>query len=497
MAPYFPIALDLTHRRCLVVGGGPVAARKVEALLDARATVVVVAPHVSAEIEALGVLRAIEVRSRAYHATDCDEMFLTIAATDDRATNARVAVDARTRGVLVNAVDDAESCDFITPAVVRRGDVQVAVTTGGSSPALARHLRERLEELLTPAYGTLASLLAEVRGELQAKGERRDPETWQRAIRAALLLVQAGDTHDALHALRSALRVSAWGTEVGTADDWTQPSAIADPQAPAHSSSGRVVLVGAGPGDPGLLTLAGRDAIAAADVIVYDRLVNRALLDRASPGARLIYVGKQRGERQMNQEEINDLLCSEARGGNVVVRLKGGDPFVFGRGGEEALAAREAGIPCTVIPGISAALAAPAAAGIPVTHRGLSSAFTVVTGHEDPSKLDGSVDWDALVQVGGTLVLLMAVETLPAVCARLMESGLEADTPAAVIQSGTTEGQRIVTGCVANLAERARSAGITAPATTVIGEVAVLADALAPQVRARAAALGGAHGSHG
>jgi uroporphyrin-III C-methyltransferase/precorrin-2 dehydrogenase/sirohydrochlorin ferrochelatase len=471
MTPFFPVALNLQGRRCLVVGGGTVAQRKIDALLDAAAQVVVVAPRISGEIEALGLLRALEIRLREYRPDDLDGVFLVVAATDDRAANARVAADARERGVLVNAVDDPDNCDFITPAVVRRGDVQVAVTTGGASPALARHLRELLERTLPPEYAALADLLAEVRSELRRDGVRADPEDWQLAIRGALRILETGDVEKARQHLRTTLEV-------------TPP-----PNAP---SEGRIVLVGAGPGDPGLLTIAGRDAIADADVVVYDRLVNPALLEYARSDAQLVYAGKRRGGGSMTQAEINDLLCAEALAGKVVVRLKGGDPFVFGRGGEEVLAARAAAVPCTVIPGITAAVAAPAAAGIPVTHRGLSSAFTVVTGHEDPGKPDGAIDWDALAQLGGTLVLLMGVETLPQVCQRLIDGGLPNDTPAAVIQSGTTEEQRVVGGDLATIAELARLAGVQAPATTVIGEVAALATQASETLRA---ATGGAHGT--
>ncbi len=453
MTHYFPVALSLEGRRCLVVGGGAVAERKVAALVDAGADVIVIAPHISAAIEALGLLHSIELRRREYRPADLTDIFLAVAATDDRDVNARVAADARGRGVLVNAVDDPANCDFITPAVVRRGEIQVAVTTGGTSPALARHVRELIEDLLPPEYEALADLLAQVRVELRSTGVRADPETWQAAIQAALSLLRVGDLDQ---------------------KGEREHSPRTDP-----AVEGRIVLVGAGPGDPGLLTLAGRDAIAEADVIVYDRLVNSALLDLARPAARRVYVGKHHGGGPMSQSEINDLLCTEARAGNIVVRLKGGDPFVFGRGGEEALAARAAGIDFSVVPGVSAAVAVPAYAGIPVTHRGLSSAFTVVTGHEDPTKPDATVDWDALAQAGGTLVLLMGVETLPGVCRRLIAAGRAAETPAAVIQCGTTPEQRVVTGDLSTIADRARAAGIEAPATTVIGEVAALADALA------------------
>jgi uroporphyrinogen III methyltransferase/synthase len=239
------------------------------------------------------------------------------------------------------------------------------------------------------------------------------------------------------------------------------------------------VLVGAGPGDPGLITVAGQRAIAEADVVVYDRLVNTAILDAARTDARIVYAGKSRGGGPMSQDEINELICDEALAGNVVVRLKGGDPFVFGRGGEEALAAVAAGVPFTVIPGITAAIAAPAYAGIPVTQRGMASTFTVLTGHEDPSKPTTSLDWEFLARSGGTLVLLMGVDTLGGICRRLVDAGLAPDTPAAIVQNATRDTQRAVTGTVGDIAERAQAAGIRAPATTVIGRVVSLGETLA------------------
>ena len=237
-------------------------------------------------------------------------------------------------------------------------------------------------------------------------------------------------------------------------------------------SSGRVVLVGAGPGDPELITVKGLRWLRRADVVVYDRLASPALLDEARPGALRIDAGKASGRHCLPQSAITPLLVHHARAGRLVVRLKGGDPFVFGRGGEEVLACRAAGIPVEVVPGVSAAVAAPAAAGIPVTHRGLAAAVTVVTGHEAPSS--AAVDWDALGRHTGTLVVLMGVGALPAIAARLLAAGRPASTPAAVVSRGTTAGQRIVASTLADIAERARH--LPAPATIVIGDVVRLAD---------------------
>jgi uroporphyrin-III C-methyltransferase len=241
-------------------------------------------------------------------------------------------------------------------------------------------------------------------------------------------------------------------------------------------SRGRVVLVGAGPGDPELITVRGLRRLRQADVVVYDRLVNPVLLDEAPPGALRIFAGKSGGHPCASQSAINALLVHHAEAGRLVVRLKGGDPFVFGRGAEEALACARAGIPIEVVAGVSSAVAAPAAAGIPVTHRGLSSSFAVVTGHEDPSKPGNRVNWERLAGAVDTLVILMGVAALPRIAARLLAGGRDPATPAAVIHRGTTQAQQVVTGSLAEIAER--SAHLAAPAVIVVGEVVAVSDLL-------------------
>lgn len=251
------------------------------------------------------------------------------------------------------------------------------------------------------------------------------------------------------------------------------------PQSKEQSSHGRVYLVGAGPGDPELFTLKGLRCLRAADVVVYDRLINPSLLDEARSEARRVFVGKEAGCHPMKQEQINELLIKYAQQGYVVVRLKGGDPFVFGRGGEEALALAYAGIPFEVVPGVSSAIAVPAYAGIPVTHRDHASSVIMVTGHEDLEHAPSSINWEALAKLGGTLVILMGVATLPHVTRRLLDGGLSPDTPAAVIQQGTIPQQRVVTDTLVNIAGRAASANIKSPAVVVIGTVVALSDTLA------------------
>jgi uroporphyrin-III C-methyltransferase len=251
-------------------------------------------------------------------------------------------------------------------------------------------------------------------------------------------------------------------------------------------SSGRVVLVGAGPGDPELITVKGLGWLRRAEVVVHDRLVATALLDEAPAGGLRFFAGKSPGRHCIPQSAISPLLVHHARAGRLVIRLKGGDPFVFGRGGEEVLACRAAGIPVEVVPGISSAVAVPAAAGIPVTHRGLASSFAVLTGHEDEAKPERAVDWAAVATSVETLVVLMGVAGLPGIAARLVAAGRPATTPAAVISRGTTDEQRVVTGTLADIAERARA--LPSPATVVVGEVVRLGDA-DPRGSTRAAAL--------
>ena len=254
-----------------------------------------------------------------------------------------------------------------------------------------------------------------------------------------------------------------------------------DAAPPAHgsSSSGKVCLVGAGPGDPELITLKGLRYLRAADVVVYDRLINLSLLDEVRPEAERLFAGKEPGCHSMKQEEINSLLIKYARQGRLVVRLKGGDPFIFGRGGEEALALAHAGIPFEIVPGVSAAIAVPAYAGIPVTHREYSSSVTIVTGHEDPTHTSSTVNWERLAKLDSTLVILMGMTALASITRQLLQGGLHPATPAAVIQQGTVPQQRVVTDTLVNIAEHARTAGIKSPAVVVIGAVAALSDPLA------------------
>lgn len=453
---FYPVFLNLRGRRVVVVGGGAIAEQKVTGLLDAGARVILVSPALTWKLEDLAATGAIDVRRRAYQPGDLEGAFIAIAATDDRGANAAVWDEAEERGILLNAVDDLPHCSFIAPAVHREGDIAVAISTGGKSPAFAVRLRERIAALIGREEAALLDLLGELRPHVAARVPDFKTRTrlWYQIVDSdAVEYLRRGDRDGARRRI----------------DELVEQAV-----APAERR-GMVYLVGAGPGDPELITVRGLAALRRADVIVYDRLVHPHLVERAAPWAERIFVGKRPEGRSVEQEKTNDLLVELAKSGQVVVRLKGGDPFVFGRGAEEGEALRRAGVPFEVVPGVSSALAAPGAAGIPVTHRRYASAFAVAAGHECAGESD--LDWDALARMP-TLVFLMGLRGLSTITRRLLEHGASAATPAAVIASATLPEERTVVGTLATIADQAREAGIAAPATLVVGEVVRVRDTL-------------------
>jgi len=457
---FYPVFLNLQGRHCVVVGGGAIAEQKLVGLLEAGARVTVVSPLLTWKLEDLASTGAIEVHRRPYERGDLKGAFIAIAATDDRSANAAVWDEAEERGILLNAVDDLPHCSFIAPAIHREGDVAVAISTGGKSPAFAVRLRERIAALIGREEGEFLNLLGELRPHVAARVPDFKLRTrlWYQIVDSdAIEYVRRGDVTGARRRIDELLEQTVSG------------------HAPASEPRGMVYLVGAGPGDPGLVTVRGLDALRKADVIVYDRLVHPDLVNRAAPWAEKIFVGKRAEGRSIEQDKTNDLLVSLARAGQVVVRLKGGDPFVFGRGAEECETLRNAGIPFQVIPGVSSALAAPAAAGIPVTHRRYASAFAIAAGHECEGESD--LDWEALARIP-TLVFLMGLRGLSTITGRLLAHGAGPDTPAAVIASATLPEERTIVGTLATIAELANAAGIVAPATLVVGEVVRVRDLL-------------------
>lgn len=457
MAFGYPVALDLEGRRCVVVGGGAVAGRKAQGLLDAGALVTVIAEAASDEVEALDGVALVR---RAYRRGDLEGSFLAIAATDSRPVNAAVFAEASERGVLCNAVDDVEHCHFAAPSIVRRGDLTISVSTGGKAPALARRLRELLSAEFGDEWGELVGVLAAARAEaLAVQGGTREVDfgTWAQRWHTALSgdlagMVREGRAGEVADVVRRTL--------AGEEPTSGQGSA-------GGSVGGSVAIVGAGPGDPGLISVRGRRLIDAADVVVYDRLVNPLLW----AGKDAVDAGKEPGSHRVDQAQINGLLVRLAGEGKRVVRLKGGDPFVFGRGAEEAEALAAAGIPVEIVPGVTSAVAAPAAAGISLTDRRRSSSFAVVTGH----CATGDLDWKGLATAVDTLVILMGLARLPEIVGQVLAAGRSPDTPAAVVRNATLPDQQVVTARLADLPEAVARAGISAPAVVVIGDVAATA----------------------
>lgn len=452
---YFPIFANLAGRPVLVVGGGAVAARKISLLLKAGAEVRVAAKHLNAELSALAAENKILWLAEEFRAEHIRTVFLIIAASSDQALNRRVFHLAESCQKPVNVVDDRDHCSFIFPSVIDRNPVQIAVSSSGSAPVLARLLRERLEALLPPSLGDMAEISGRwrdaVKGKLKSVTERR--RFWEKQFngRFAALVKNRQNT--------LAERELAGQLE----------------QSRQNDQGGSVSLVGAGPGDAGLLTLKGLQEIQQADVVLYDALVSDGILSLVRRDAERIFVGKRaRGERTP-QEDTNALMVRLAREGKRVVRLKGGDSFVFGRGGEELEVLARHHIPFSVVPGITAAIGATAYAGIPLTHRDYAQSAVFVTGHRKADAPD--IEWQTLARSRQTLVIYMGALKAALIAERLQQHGRSPDTPAAVISQGTLPAQKTATGTLANLAELAETA--PNPALIVIGEVVGLHEKLA------------------
>ena len=454
-ASLYPLFARLDGHPVLVVGGGAVARRKVAALRAAGAQVTVGAPALDPELARLAVEGAIAHRAGAFDAAWLDAAWLVIAATDDRATNRAVADAAHARRLWVNVVDDIALSSFHVPALVRRGPLQVAISSGGGAPVLARLLRSRIEALLDASWSALAELLESRRAALRA----RLPDAAQRRRWVERLL--AGEVPRLLRARQPAAAERAFD------------AALRDADAPA---SGAVALVGAGPGDPGLLTLHALRALGEADVVVHDALVGEEVLALARRDADFVDVGKRAGGIGATQDAIHATLLAHARAGKRVVRLKGGDPFVFGRGGEELQFLRAHGIACEVVPGVTAALACAAYAGIPLTHRDHASSLRLLTAHGREG--GGDLDWAALARATRkreTLAVYMGVAGLARLRDGLLAHGGRAGLPFALIEQGTRPAQRVVTGPLAELPELARRHAVASPALLILGDVAALA----------------------
>ena len=450
---YLPIFAELKEKPVLVVGGGDIASRKIELLRRAGAKVLIAARELCPELQALADEQQLTWLAKEFDEAQLDHVFLVIAATDDSVLNARVFDAANQRYRLVNVVDDQPKCTFIFPSIVDRSPLVVAISSSGTAPVLARMLREKLEALLPANLGQMAEVAGSWRDRVKARFSKMSDRRrfWERAFNGLFASQMAAG--------------NVQGAEQTLAAELESPG----------QQQGEIILVGAGPGDAGLLTLRGLQVMQLADVVLYDHLVSDEVLDLVRRDADRICVGKRAGAHSVPQEETNQLLVSLALKGKRVVRLKGGDPFIFGRGGEELQAAQQAGIPFQVVPGITAAAGATAYAGIPLTHRDHAQSVLFITGHCRPDG-DG-IDWPSLARARQTLAIYMGTVKAAEISAQLIAHGRSATTPIAVIGRGTRQDQQVLIGTLEQLDELARSA--PTPALLVIGEVVNLHQQLA------------------
>lgn len=453
---FLPLFHNLQGRHVLVVGGGEIALRKARLLADAGACLRVVAPEIDSQLVALVEQSQGLVHHRGYASGDLEGAVLVIAATDDEPLNAQISRDAQARGVPVNVVDAPALCSVIFPAIVDRSPLIVAVSSAGDAPVLARLIRAKIETWIPSAYGQLAGLAKRFRQQVKQlfPDVQQRRVFWEDVFQGAIAeRVLSGQPAEAERML--AERVAGG----------------------APKPLGEVYLVGAGPGDPDLLTFRALRLMQQADVVLYDRLVAEPIIEMCRRDAERIYVGKRRADHAVPQEQINRLLIDLAKQGKRVLRLKGGDPFIFGRGGEEIGELAAHGIPFQVVPGITAASGCAAYAGIPLTHRDHAQSVRFVTGHLK----DGSSDlpWADLTSPGQTLVFYMGLVGLPIICEQLVRHGRSADTPAALVQQGTTRNQRVFTGTLGNLPQLVAEHEVHAPTLVIVGEVVKLRDQLA------------------
>ncbi len=449
---FFPIFLNLKEKKCLVVGGGDVSFRKASVLVQAGALVKIVSPNLC---EAFKNIPNIEYIPDRFQAAHLNGITLVIAATDEIETNEEVSNEANKRNIPVNVVDNPDLCTFIMPAILDRSPLMVAFSTGGASPVLARILRGKLETLIPPAYGQLTAFAAKFRQTVKAHISNFDKRRifWENVLEGPIAeKVFAGNDKSAETMLLAMLKDN------------------------NHGSVGEVFLVGAGPGAPDLLTFRALRLMQKADVVLYDNLVSKPVLEMTRRDAERIFVGKMRGHHTMPQESINNLLVRLAKEGKRVLRLKGGDPFIFGRGGDEIETLSEHKINFQVVPGITAASGVAAYAGIPLTHRDHAQSCIFVTGH---LKDDGmNLDWEMLARPNQTVVVYMGLHGLEILCSKLIAHGLPESTPSAIIQQGTTQNQRVVCGTLATLPTIAKAEKLKAPTLIIIGGVVKLREKL-------------------
>ncbi|NDV91493.1 uroporphyrinogen-III C-methyltransferase [Alteromonas sp. 345S023] len=450
---YFPLFLDARSLRCLIVGAGEVAARKLELIMKTPAQITVVAPWACDTVKQLSQHGKVTLIEREFVDGDLDAKDIVFIATDKSALNQHIHDVARARKVLVNVVDNTPLCQFITPSIVDRSPIVIAMSSGGVAPVLLRYLRQKLETILPSNLSRLGAFSEKFRDKVKQtlNGVTARRYFWEDVLDGDIAeLVEKGQDEKANTAFDTALQAAAENKQ----------------------TQGQVYLVGAGPGDPDLLTFRALRLMQKADVVVYDRLVSPQILELVRRDAEKIYVGKAKSNHTLPQDDINQLMVDEAKKGNRVVRLKGGDPFIFGRGGEEIQTLIRHGIEFQVVPGITAASGASSYAGIPLTHRDHAQSVVFATGH----LRDGSIDlnWPALAQHNQTIVFYMGLTGLPIICEKLIQHGLSDTTPIALVESATTEHQKVVTGILKDITSNPNTSALKPPTLIIVGSVVSL-----------------------
>ncbi len=458
-----PIFMRIKGARCIVVGGGEVATRKVSMLLKADAAVEVIAPELCEPLKVQFLAGDIDYIQSTFEVSQLNGAVLVIAATDDEDVNTEVSNAAKAQNIPVNVVDSPALCTFTMPSIVDRSPVVIAISSNGAAPVLARLIRAKLETMIPASYGRLAYLAREFRDAVKAKFSDTQSRRifWEKTFQGPIAeLMFSGQERAAKIALADSIK---------SGDSTAQ--------------HGEVYLVGGGPGDPDLLTFRALRLMQQCDVCVYDKLVSKEVMELVRRDAELINVGKARDKHTLPQEEINLLLVTLAKEGKRVLRLKGGDPFIFGRGGEEIETLMENGVPFQVVPGITAANGVSSYAGIPLTHRDYAQSCIFTTGHlklrEGQQEHTVELDWPALTRPNQTVVIYMGLVGLAQICAQLIANGLDASTPAAVIQQGTTSKQKVVVGDLSDLAAKGASAELKPPCLIIVGHVVKLREKLA------------------
>lgn len=453
---YMPFFFDLKGRPCLLIGGGSIATRKARLLAKAGAKLMVVAPYISDEMQTMVKASEGECFFREYNTSDLDMGVVIICATDNSDINQRVSEEAQARKLPVNVVDSPSLCSIITPAIVDRSPLMIAITSGGDAPVLARQMRAKLEVMFPSAYGSLASLASKFRHRVKAMvtSEPKRLRFWETVFNGiAAEKAFAGKLDEAEQAIENQLNDNANAELLG-----------------------EVYLVGGGPGDPDLLTFKALRLMQQADVVLYDRLVSEPVMNLVRRDADRIYVGKRTSDHAVPQQDINQMLVDLAKEGKRVLRLKGGDPFIFGRGGEEIELLAENNIPFQVVPGITAASGCSAYSGIPLTHRDYAQSVRFITGHTKEGNVD--LPWESLLDDHQTLVFYMGLVNLQPICSQLITRGRSPDTPAALIEKGTTPDQRVIIGTLNTLPNLIAGQSVRAPTLLIIGGVVSLHEQL-------------------